>query len=143
MSFFILQKMKSCFLRFCKLAKNEIHVFWAFLACKRWKPWFLSFCKLAKKIKRIFLAFQACKKLNEIIYYFFFLVFTACKKRNPYFLSSKNMSLFFPKLKKAKRHECNFFCNFKKLKQHALIFASFKKLFQGCKKLHLCFFELF
>ena len=37
---------------FLSLQKNWIHVFWAFLACKKLTPCFLSLFKLAKKLNR-------------------------------------------------------------------------------------------
>ena len=43
--------MKSCFLTFFKLAKNEIHVFWGFLSLEKMKFMFFKVFKLSKKMK--------------------------------------------------------------------------------------------
>ena len=53
-------KLRNSFLlRFFKLAKNEIHVFWSFLACEKMKCMFVEF-------------FYACKNKNKKMKFMFF-----------------------------------------------------------------------
>ena len=51
------KKWNSYFLRFFKLAKNEIHVFWGFLNLQKMKFMFFEVFKLAKKWNSCFLRF--------------------------------------------------------------------------------------
>ena len=137
MSFFRLKKkkMKSMFLRFYKLAKNEIHVLWAFVACKRWKPCFLRFCKLAKNKMHVFWGFATLQKRMHAFWAFlahkkkmksmFSEVLQVCKKWKPCFLRffkfAKNEShVFWPFL--LVKDENNVFWDFATLQKIKFIF---------------------
>ena len=64
LSFLTSQKIKFMFFECFKLAKNEIHVFWGFLACKKWNSSFFSVFSLQKTKFMCFEFFKTSK--NEI-----------------------------------------------------------------------------
>ena len=77
-----MQKWNSCFLRFFKLAKNEIHVFWGFLSLQKMKFMF-------------FQVFKVCKKWNSCFLRFFLYY----KKRTSFVVSTEFSSIFKNKMK--------------------------------------------